>query len=63
MTLKDLSKLIQNYPTNELFLIFSRIDTLIENILKVFEQKAYCHNNRLLHNIIYMLFVDLLKIY
>ena len=47
----------------ELFLIFSRIDGLIENILKVFEQKAYCQGYRLFHSVIYLLFVDLLKIY
>jgi hypothetical protein len=47
----------------QLFLVLSRIDGLIESILKVFEQKAYCHTYRLFHSIVYLLFVDLLKIY
>jgi hypothetical protein len=63
ISLKDLHNYSKSLKHQELFLIFSRIDTLIENILKVFEQKAYCQNYRLLHSVIYLLFVDLLKIY
>lgn len=44
-------------------MIFSRIDGLIESILKVFEQKQYCQSIRVLQSVIYLVFVDLLQIY
>jgi hypothetical protein len=37
VSLKDLHVYTRNMPHQELFLIFSRIDGLIESILKVFE--------------------------
>lgn len=61
-----LGELHQNTKTldvRQLFLVLSRIDGLMESVLKVFAQKTYCHNYRIFHNIIYSLFVDLLKIY
>jgi len=42
ISLKDLHHYTKNLQHQELFLIFSRIDLLIESILKVFEQKQYC---------------------
>jgi len=63
ISLKDLHHYTKNLQYKELFLIFSRIDGLIENILKIFEQKEYSQHYRLLHSVYYLLFMDLLKIY
>lgn len=63
ISLKELHHYTKNLQYKELFLIFSRIDGLIENILKIFEQKEYSQHHRLLHSVYYLLFMDLLKIY
>lgn len=61
--LRDLEHYTRTLQHQELFLIFSRIDGLIESILKVFEQKQYCQGIRVLQSVIYLVFVDLLQIY
>jgi nitrate/nitrite-specific signal transduction histidine kinase len=43
--------------------ILSRIDQLIEHIIKVSEQKQLCMRLRLFQTILYQLFVDLVRIY
>jgi hypothetical protein len=63
INLKDLQHYAKKLSVKELVLIFSRIDGLIELILKIFEKKSYISNNELLSHIFYQLFVDLLKIY
>ncbi|CDW78428.1 UNKNOWN [Stylonychia lemnae] len=63
ISLKDINHYARSLMLVELFLIFSKIDSLIDGILKVFQQKNYCQNYRIFHGVIQLLFVDLLKIY
>lgn len=48
---------------SELFTIFNKIDQLIEQIFKMFEERNFCQKYRIFQNIIFLLFIDLGKIY
>lgn len=63
ISLKELRHFTKSLHTKELFLIFLRIDVLFESIMKFFHNKEACKSSRLLTSIIYLLFIDLLKLY
>ena len=63
MRLTDLLHHLKSMQDKELFMIFSRLDVLIEQVLKVFERKTYCKSFRLLNSMLYHLFMDLIRIY
>lgn len=53
----------QGLKVQELFQIFCKIDQLIETIFKMFEERSFCKRYRIFQNIIFLLFIDLGKIY
>ena len=56
-------KYIKKLNTGDLFLVYDEFDKFITLIFQVFENKDVCRKSRLYQNFIYMLFLDLIKIY
>ena len=56
-------KYIQKLKTEQILLVCEYLDRFIKQILKLFESKEFCTKTRLFQNFIYMLFLDLIKIY
>ena len=63
ISLGDLLNYSKSLKVNELFTIFNKIDQLIEQIFKMFEERNFCKKYRIFQNIIFLLFIDLGKIY
>jgi hypothetical protein len=61
--LADLLNYSKTLKVSELFTIFNKIDLLIEQILKIFQEKIFCKKYRIFQNMIFLLFIDLGKIY
>ena len=56
-------KYIKKLGTSDLFLVYDEFDKFITIIFQIFENKDSCRKSRLYQNFIYMLFLDLIKIY
>lgn len=63
ISLSDLLHYSKSLKVSELFTIFSKIDILLEMIFKMFEERNFCKKYRIFQNIIFLLFIDLGKIY
>ena len=63
ISLNDLLHYTKSLKVSELFTIFNKIDQLIEQILKMLEERSFCKKYRIFLNIIFLLFIDLGKIY
>jgi hypothetical protein len=61
--ISDVTRLVKKLKTKEIFLHYETFDSLISQILQMFENNDFCRKYRLHQNFIYMLFLDLVKIY
>ena len=59
----DVTKQVKKMKTKELFSHYESFDSLISQIVQMFENNDYCRKTRLFQNFVYMLFLDLVKIY
>ena len=56
-------KYVKKLNTSDIFLVYEEFDKFITIIFQVFENKEICRKSRLYQNFIYMMFLDLIKIY
>lgn len=61
--LSDLLEYAKTFKTAELFKILSLIDLLIEQMFRIFEERNFCKKHRIFENTIFLVFIDLGKIY
>ena len=54
---------VQKLRTNDIFLVYEQFDKFITFIMNMFENREFCKKTRLFQNFVYMLFLDLIKIY
>lgn len=59
----DAPKYVKKLATSDIFLVYDEFEKFITLIMQVFENKEFCRKHRLFQNFVYMLFLDLIKIY
>ena len=61
--ISEVTKQIKKMKTKDLFTTYESFDNMITQIIQMFENNDYCRKHRLHQNFIYMIFLDLVKIY
>lgn len=59
----DAPKYVKKLKTSDIFIIYEQFQKFIKAINNIFENKEFCRQSRLFQNLIYMLFLDLIKVY
>jgi len=54
---------VKKLRTSDLFIVYDQFNKFITQIFSIFENKEFCKKARLFQNFVYMLFLDLIKIY
>lgn len=59
----DVTKLVKKMKTKDIFTHYENFDAIISQIMQIFENTDFCRKTRLFQNFIYMVFLDMVKIY
>ena len=59
----DVTKLVKKLKTKDIFAHYENFDAIISQIMQIFENTDFCRKTRLFQNFIYMIFLDMVKIY
>lgn len=61
--MSEVSAKIKSVSIQEILGVYEAFDALITQIFNIFEHQNFCKRTRLLSNVIYLIFMDLLQIY
>ena len=60
---QEAPRYIKKLRTSDIIMVYEQFDKFVNQILAIFENKEFCLRTRLFQNFVYMLFLDLIKIY
>ena len=63
MRISEVTKHVKKMKNKDIFSHYETFDALISQILQMFENNDFCRKFRLHQNFVYMIFLDLVKIY
>jgi hypothetical protein len=61
--ISEVTRLVKKMKTKDIFTAYEHFDSMITQIIQMFENNDFCRKHRLHQNFVYMIFLDLVKIY
>lgn len=61
--ISEATRTVRKMKNKEIFSVYEKFDKMISQIIQMFENNDYCRKTRLHQNFVYMIFLDMVRIY